>query len=90
MRSPFQKRNRGQRKAQSTSRPSACPRRVTDFPGRLERLLTRATAEKSFLVVAIRILVRMLIGVHAPMHMEVVAPEDLVEENAEAMFLGVI
>jgi hypothetical protein len=41
-------------------------------------------------MVAIRILVRMLIGVHAPMHMEVVAPEDLVEENAEAMFLGVI
>ena len=74
----------------SSKQSDQYPRRVTGFPGRLERLLTRPTDEKSFLVVAIRILVRMIIGVHAPMHMEVVAPEDLVQENAEAMFLGVI
>ena len=110
MRSPFQTRNRGQRKAKSTCcLPLPAPRsaarvrsqlsstqsdqysrHVTRFPGRLERLLTRATDENSFLVFVIAIFVRVFIGVHAPMHVEVVAAEDLVEENAEAMFLGVI
>ena len=74
----------------SSKQSDQYPRRVTGFPGRLERLVTRATDEKSFLVVAIGILVRMIIGVHAPMGVVVVVTEDLVEENAEAMFLCVI
>ena len=74
----------------SSTQSDQYPRCATRFPGRLERLLTRATDENSFLVFVIAIFVRVFIGVHAPMHVEVVAAEDLVEENAEAMFLGVI
>ena len=111
MRSPFQTRNRGQRKAKATSQPSAvraaigrtgqitivfdaigsvfAPRDTLSWSSRAT-LRTRATDENSFLVFVIAIFVRVFIGVHAPMHVEVVAAEDLVEENAEAMFLGVI
>ena len=74
----------------SSTQSDRYPRCATRFPGRLERFSTGATDENSFLVFVIAIFVRMFIGVHAPMHVEVVAPEDLVEENAEAMFLGVI
>ena len=110
MRSSFQTRNRGQRKAKSTSQPSAvraaigrtgqitivfdamgsvfAPRDMLSWSS--QQLLTRATDENSFLVFVIAIFVRVFIGVHAPMHVEIVAAEDLVEENAEAMFLGVI
>ena len=66
------------------------PRCATRFPGRLERLSTGATDQKSFLAFAIAIFVRVFIGVHAPMGVVVVVTEDLVEENAEAMFLCVI
>ena len=74
----------------SSTQSDQYSRHVTRFAGRLERLLTRATDENSFLVFVIAIFVRVFIGVHAPMQVEVVAAEDLVEENAEAMFLGVI
>jgi hypothetical protein len=74
----------------SSTQSDQYPRCATRFPGRLERLLTRATDEKSFLAFAITIFVRVFIGVHAPMGVMVVVTEDLVEENAEAMFLGVI
>ena len=56
----------------------------------VERLPTRATDENSFLAFAITIFVRMFIGVHAPMRAVVVMLEDLVEKDAEAMFLCVI
>jgi hypothetical protein len=74
----------------SSTQSDQYPRCATRFPGRLERLLTRATDENSFLVFVIAIFVRVFIGVHAPMRVVVVMLEDLVEENAEAMFLGVI
>jgi len=113
MRSPFQKRNRGQRKAKSTSQPPAraatggtgksqlsstqsdqYPRRATRFPGRLERLLTRATDNSRYRPeiipgVRCRYLRRVFIGC-TPQWVVVVVTEDLVEENAEAMFLCVI
>ena len=74
----------------SSTQSDQYPRCATRFPGRLERLLTRATDEKSFLAFAITIFVRVFIGVHAPMGVMVVVTEDLVDENAEAMFLCVI
>jgi len=58
--------------------------------GVLERLPTRAPGGNSLLMIAVSFVVRVFIGVPAPMHAMVGMLEDLVEKNAEAMFLRLI
>jgi hypothetical protein len=60
------------------------------FKSFLERLPTRATGRISLLMIAVTFVVRAFIGVPAPMHAVVGMLEDLVEKNAETMFLRLI
>ena len=60
------------------------------FKSVLERLPTRATGGISLLMIAVTFVVRAFIGVPAPMRAVVGMLEDLVEKNAEAMFLRLI
>jgi len=56
----------------------------------LERLPTRTTGVNSLLMIAVSFVVRVFIGMLAPMHAMVGMLEDLVDKNAEAMFLRLI
>ena len=58
--------------------------------GVLERLPTRASGENSLLMLAVSFVVRVFIEMLAPMHAMVGMLEDLVDKNAEAMFLRLI
>ena len=71
---------------------------VRDGPGRIRACRERRSRakikahdlRKLLPVLAISFVVRMFIGVHAPVGVLVVMLEDLVEKNAEAMFLCVV
>jgi len=56
----------------------------------LERLPTRATGGNSLFMIAVSLVVRAFIGMPAPMRAMIRMLEDLVEKNAEAMFLRLI